>query len=227
MTERLDDIELADRYVRNKLAGDVETEFEVRMLENPELQQHVQTALAIRASLRLEEQLGDSSSGSHNSGQHKPRVDWGKLAIAASVLLVVVSTVMLAKSSIESNQLERQIAELTRPRTSFLKVPVNIMRSVGSNTPDVIVQMPSINSVIQLDIELSGKSQVHSSLRFDLESDEGISIATWKASASENGRTVVLFRSELIPAGFVHLRVSDVNGNILDRHLLEFRAPVD
>ena len=59
MTEQPNNIELADLYVRNKLTTDEETDFEVRMLESPELQQHVQTALAIKESFKLDKKLGD------------------------------------------------------------------------------------------------------------------------------------------------------------------------
>ena len=73
MTERPGDIELADMYVRNELDGADEADFEVRMLESPQLQQHVKTALAIRESLKLEEILGESPSDIQNSKHHKPR----------------------------------------------------------------------------------------------------------------------------------------------------------
>jgi hypothetical protein len=227
MTERLSDIELADMYVRNELTGDDEADFEVRMLQSPQLQQHVQTALAIKESLKLEEKLGESPSDIRNSEHHKSRNSWGQMALAASVLLAVVSTLMWAKTSIDSNQLKRQITELSQPQALVLTVPVNIMRSFGSDTPDVIVQKPSAGSVIQLDIELSGQSRAQPLLRFTLVSEGQESNVSWQASPSANGRSTVLIRSEQIPTGLVQLQISDVDGNVMDRHLLEFRPPLD
>ena len=227
MTERPGDIELADMYVRNALTDDEEADFEVRMLQSPQLQQHVQTALAIKESLKLDEMLGESSSHTRSKDHHESGNSWGRMALAASVLLAIVSTLMLAKTSIESNQLKRQIAELVQPQTSVLTVPVNIMRSVGSGTPDVIVQKPSVGSVIQLDIELSGQSQAQPSLRFTLVNGGQESVVSWQVSPSANGRSTVLIRTEQIPNGLVQLQISDVAGNVLDRYLLEFRPPVD
>ncbi len=228
MTERRGDIELVDMYVRNAMTGDEEADFEVRMLESPQLQQHVQTALAIRESLKLQETIGESSSDPLSRDHHlKPGYSWGRTALAASVLLAVVSTMMLVKTSIESNQLKHQIADLIQPQTSVLTIPVNIMRSAGSGTPDVIVQKPSDGSVIQLDIELSGQAQAQPSLLFSLLSGGQDSIISWQVSPSANGRSTVLIRSEQIPTGLVQLQITDVDGNILDRHLLEFRSPVD
>lgn len=227
MTDRVSDIELADIYVRNELTGDEEAEFEVRMLGSSQLQQHVQTALAIRESLKLEELRVESSPPRRGRDHLELGISWGHLAVAASVLLAVVSTLMFVKANIESKQLNRQIAQLIEPQTSVLTVPVNIMRSVGAVTPDVIVQKPSAGSIIQLNIELSAQAQAQTSLLFTLVNEERDSIIRWQASPSATGYSIVLIRSEQIPTGLAQLQVSDTDGNILGKHSLEFRPSLD
>ena len=227
MTEHPADIELVDRYVRNEMTGDEEADFELRILKSPQLQEHVQIALAIKESFKLEEMLGESYSGTNNTNRYNPGNSWVQMTLAASVLLAVVSTLMWAKFNVESNQLKRQIAELNRPQTSVLTVPVSIMRSSGSGTSGVIVQKPSDGSIIQMDIELSAQSQAQDLLRFTLVSSASEPFIRWQESPTTNGGLTVLIRSEQIPTGLVQLQISDVAGNILDRYFLEFLAPVN
>lgn len=223
MTRHLTDGELADLYVLDKLPGDEEAEFEERMLVDQQLQQHVETALAIKEALKLEQTLCEKTSGSRDKFHRKNANSWGGLALAASVLLTVVSVVMLARSGHEVDQLERKVAELSRPQTSVLKVPVNIMRSAVSASPEVIVQKPQNGGLIQLDIQLNIQSQTQPSLNFALENEMGVSIETWSAVPASNGHSIVLLRSEQIPVGKASLKISDSDGNILDRRLVEFR----
>jgi hypothetical protein len=223
MTEHPTDIELADLYVRDKLSGDEEADFEVRMLESPQLQQHVETALAIQESLKLDQAHGKASPMALGSDQRKAGNPWGNMALAASVLLAVVSTVMLARTSIESDRLKQQVAELSQPQSSVLTVPISIMRSLGSGSPDVIVQKPPDGSVIQLDIELSRQSLAQPLLQFALESETESPILAWQTPPSANGRTTVLLQSRQIPTGLAQLSISDIDGNTLQSFLLEFR----
>lgn len=223
MIERPTDIELADLYVRDKLSAGEEADFELRMLEDPELQEHVQTALAIRQCLKLGQacdEPGRTDTGMEARGSGD---SWRNWVLAASVLLAVVTTLMLAKSNVESEQLRLRVAELSQPQTSVLSVPVNIMRTLGAGAADVIVQKPPAGSAIQLDIELGADSRNQGLLNFALSSDAGTPIVSWQASPSADGRATVLIRSELIPAGMVQLDIIHPDGNVLDRRLLEFR----
>lgn len=224
MTERPTDIELADMYVRDMLPADQEAEFELRMLESPELQQHVETALAIQQSLRLDQ--AHQEPGHDNDDE--PEImetgsGWKNWALAASVLLAVVSILLLAKSNVESEQLRLRVAELSQPQTLVLHVPVDIMRSFDAGTADVIVQKPPTGAAIQLDIELGQESRNQPLLGFSLLDATDTPIVTWQASPSADGRATALIRSEQTPTGLLQLTISNADGVVLDRRLIEFR----
>ena len=227
MTEHSKDYELVDRYVRNELSADEEAYFEIRMLQSQQLQQHVQNALGIKEALKLDEKLKEPTITAISGSRHSRENPWKSMALAASVVLAVLSTLMFVKSSIEVNGLKRQIEELNQPKTSVLIVPVDIMRSTGNGSPDVIVQKPSANTIIQLDIELTRQSQVQSMLRIALYGDGPAPIASWEAAPLANGRTIAFLRSEQMPIGLVKLQISDADGKSLERRVLEFKRPVD
>lgn len=223
MTERPTDIELADLYVCDMLPADEEAALELRMLESPELQEHVQTALAIQQSVKLDQECHETGREDMGAGHIETGGGWRNWALAASVLLSVVATLMLAKFNVESEQLRLRIAELSQPQTSVLNVPVNIMRSSGAGTADVIVQKPPAGAAIQLDIELDAQSQNQAPLGFSLLDDTDTLIISWQASPSTDGRATALIRSEQIPTGLLQLTISSADGDVLDRRLLEFR----
>ncbi|MGB5291467.1 MAG: hypothetical protein WBN41_08455 [Lysobacterales bacterium] len=225
MTENLHDIEWVDRYIRNQLSAEEEAEFEVRMLQSKELQQHLQTAMALKESLKLDEEIGKSSARPPLTGQSRMKNRWRDMAIAASVMIALGSSAGLVVSRYQTDRLEQQIAELNQPATAVLLVPVHIMRSSEPGSSHVIVQKPPGRALIQLDIELSGQAlaQAQPFLQFALVNDKERPVLTWQASPLANGRATVLLRNDQVPAGNVRLEISDQGGNVLERHLLEFR----
>jgi len=223
MTENLNDIEWVDRYIRNQLSAEEEAEFEVRMLQSKELQQHLQTAMALKESLKLDGEIGKTSARPPLIGQSRMKHRWRDMAIAASVLIALVSSAGLLSSRYRTIRLEQQIADLNQPATAVLLVPVQIMRSSEPGSSHVIVQKPPGRALIQLDIELSGQAQAQPILQFALVNDKQSPVLTWQASPLANGRATVLLRNDQVPTGNVRLEISDQGGNVLERHLLEFR----
>jgi hypothetical protein len=225
MTENLNDIEWVDRYVRNQLSVEEEAEFEVRMLQSKELQQHLQTAIALKETLKLDEETGSSSARPELIDQPRMKSRWKDLAIAASVLIALGSSAGLVVSRYQTDQLEQQITALNQPATAVLMVPVHIMRSPDPGSSHVIVRKPFGRALIQLDIELSGQAQAQAKpfLQFALVDDKQHPVLTWQASPLANGRATVLLRNDQVPTGNIHLEISDQGGTVLERHLLEFR----
>jgi hypothetical protein len=138
-------------------------------------------------------------------------------------ILAVFSTVMFWKVSNDSAQLQRQLVSLSQPRTQVLTVPVNIMRSAGQHTPDVIIQKPTGHSAILLDIELGSRARELDRLAFALVDETGNSISDWIDAPTPDGRASVVLNSEQLPASRLWLQISSINGQALERRLLEFR----
>jgi len=223
MIENLGDFELVDRYVRNQLSAEDEADFELRMLQSKELQQHLQAALGIKETFKLDERTAKSSTKSPVADQSRLNFHWKDMAIAASVLIAVITSAGLVVSQYQSNRLEDKIAELNQPPTSVLVVPVQIMRSSKMGSSKVLVAKPSGRTLIQLDIELSRKAQAIPLLQFTLINDGQESLLRWQASPSASGRATVLLRNDQVPVGRMLLNISDNNGNVLEHHMLEFR----
>ena len=214
--------EFIDRYMRSELSADKEAEFETSMLDSPELQQQLETAMAVREALLWDDELGQS-------GQAEPlqdldaRNNWQPFALAASVVLAVFSTTMYWKISIEAAAFQSEIAALNQPRTGVVMVPVDIMRSAGSQTPDVIIRKPEGNALLALDIELSHATQAANLARLSFRDPQEVELISWEAGNIENGRIVAVFNAKQLPNGRVWLEMTDVQGKLVDRRLLEFR----
>ena len=213
-----------DRYVRNELTVEEIAEFELALMESPQMQKGLKAVLGLREALLLEpgpgqettvdDLLPESLSGGGN---------WRSLAMVASVLLAVFSTVMFWKVSNDSAALQNQLELLSQPRTVLLTVPVNIMRSASSQEPDVIVKIPAGHSAMMLDIELNPASRRQQSLGFALLDEAGTAVLKWNATAGADGHVEALLNSEQVPATRLWLEVSSEDGEVLDRRLLEFR----
>ena len=223
MTEQNKYIDWVDRYVLDKLSEEEVVEFEEQLLEDASLQTELEAVLLVKEALKLENeeaadtlQLADTAPG---------RNQWSTMAIAASVLLAVVSTTFYWRTSVEAGHLREQLMALQAPRTSVLNVAVNIMRSAGSTTPDVIIQKPAGNGVIVLDIELSARFQNLNMINFELQTDHSTGGLKWSAPPTPGGRASVVLNSEKVPDGLVHLQMSDASGEVLESRLLEFREP--
>jgi hypothetical protein len=222
MAENISRQEWVDRYVRDEQMVDEINEFEQALMASPEMQEDLQTVLGLRETLLLEPEqnvpedrlLPESLEGGGN---------WQPLALAASVLLAAFSTVMFWKVSNDSAGLQRQLDQLNQPRTRILTVAVNIMRSAGSQAPDVIVKKPEGHSAMLLDIELAPESRLQQTLRFTLVDESGTTVLSWGGIEIDGGRAEVLLNSEQIPATALWLEIASDGGQLLERRLLEFR----
>jgi len=209
-----------DRYIRNELSPEEEIAFEERLLEDPELQQELEAALAIKETMKRSDLVrGDVVAPPVNTGN-----SWTPFALAASVLLAVASTTLLWRANIESDELRQQLEALKQPRTNVLNVPVDIMRSSGNGIPDVIIQKQDGQSVIVLDIELSPRFSQLDQVDFELSEESGERLLAWSSSGSRNGRTSAVLNSESVPDGRVILAMTSPGDQLKETRLLEFRA---
>ena len=222
MARQASRLDWVNRYVRNELTVDEIVGFEQALMDSPDIQRDLESVLGLREALLLQPEqsippadlLPEALSGGGN---------WKSAALAASVILAVFSTVMFWKVSNDSAELHRQLDLLSQPRSIVLKVPVDIMRSAGSRTPDVVARIPEGHAAILLDIQLTPRSLQQPSLFFNMVDETGATVASWSATSFANGRAEVLLNSEQVPALPVWLEISSDEGQLLERRLLEFR----
>ncbi len=213
-----------DRYVRDDLNAEEEIAFEEKLLEDPELQQELKAALAIKETFKRTDLVtGDVVDPSVSTST---RNSWTPFAMAASVLLAVASTTLLWRANIETDGLRQQLEALQQPRTSVLNVPVDIMRSAGNGSPDVIIQKPGSQGVIVLDVELSSRFSQLDQINFELSKENGGQFLAWSSSPSPKGRASVVLNSESIPDGRVILTMNAPGSQLKETRLLEFRAAI-
>lgn len=209
-----------DRYLRSELSQDEEAALETALLDSPELQDELEVALAMREALRLDdenepavkEEPLDYLKGKHN---------WQPLAMAASVLLALFSTTMYWKVSNESAALQQQVDALNQPHASVLTVYMDIMRSAGG-TPDIIIQKPAANALVLLDIELSPQGQRMDSILMSLKTESATEGLIWRVEVAASSRVTVAFTSGQLPDGRAWLEMSDPQGKVFERRLMEF-----
>ena len=223
MNEKSKFYDWVDPYIRGELSDEELAIFEERLIADSQLQKEFEAVFGIKQALKLD---AKTESNSTRQAEMRPgRNQWSSLAIAASVLLAVTSTTLYWRTSVEAGRLKEQLSALQAPRSTVLNVPINIMRSAGGVTPDVIVQKPAGNGAIVLDIELSQRFQELDLIEFQLLADESESVLNWTATADFSGRVSVVLNSELVPEGMVQLVISDPSSKLQDSRLLEFRKP--
>jgi len=221
MTEQSKYHDWVDRYVRDELSEDEVVEFEEQLMTDTQLQSQVEAVLVMKEALKFEsEPVTDFAK---HAAEVPRRNQWSSMALAASVLLAVVSTTLYWRTSVKAGHLQEEIAALQSPRTSVLNVPVDIMRSAGSSTPDVIIQKPAGYGAIVLDIELSAGFANLDSIRFSLQTDDSKPVLSWTATPNTSGRVSVVLNSETVPDGMIHLEMSDPTSKLRDSRLIEFR----
>lgn len=221
MNIRNETTELIDRYLRDELVAEEEVAFETALLESPDLQLQLETAMAIQQAILLADEI-DSTVVTDALPAMDARNNWQPLALAASVTLALFSTTMYWKLSNETGLLHSEIDALNQPRTSVLTVPVDIMRSADQQTPDVIIRKPGADALLVLDIELSQAVAGAGQLQLVLRDTDNTELFSWAATSAENGRLNVAFSSGALPLGQVWLEISDAHGGVVDRRLLEF-----
>jgi len=222
MNKGNENAKLIDRYLRDELMADEEEAFEMELLESPEMQLQLETAMAIQRAILLTDEF-DRANNTQAPPVAAAGNHWPTWALAASVTLALFSTIMFWKLSTEAGALRSEIDALRQPRTTELIVPVDIMRSADQQTPDVVIQKPDADVLMVLDIELSGVAVRAGPLQLVLRDAQSAELFSWGASGSQNGRLSVAFNSSVMPRGRVWLEISGADAGVLDRRLLEFR----
>ena len=223
MTDQTHRQEWVDRYLKDQLSPEDEETFETRLLESQDLQDELEAALALRAVLARESDQGEAETIQAPPRPFERLAGWQPMALAATVALAILSTVMWWKTGNDAAALQQQLATLAQPRSDVLIVAVPIMRSSGGQTPDVIVQKPQGRAAILLDIELGLAAREEESLAFSLVNPEGETVLAWQSAPTPAGRATAVVPSEQIPASRLSLEIGDANGKTLETRLLEFR----
>jgi hypothetical protein len=212
-----------DLYLRDELSAEQEAEFETALLETPDLQQALEAALGIRQALLLEHEFQRENADigpidASLSGSLK----WQPMALAASVLLAVFSTTMYWRVSNQAGDLQIEVDALRQPRGAVLTVPIDIMRSLNSTVPDVIVKKPEGMALVVLDIEASPAVRGLERVQMTLRAEDADPIMTWEAYPGTHGRILSVIDSAALPTGLVWLEMAD-GPTVVDRRLIEFR----
>lgn len=214
---------LTDRYVRNKLSVAEIEDYELRLLESPELQDELEESLMLQQALRLSASRPDEGKqiGVDQTGKQS---NWMQWALAASIALMFVSSYFHLTTWKESIFLKDRVVALSEPRSEVLFATVKIMRSASNAVPDSIIQLSDHSAMVLLEIELGSQSRNAQTLLFSFESENEPTNVTWTGSPDANGLTTVAINSEQIPLGLVWLVVSSKDGEVLERRSLEFKA---
>ena len=209
-----------DRYIRNELGPEEEAQFELRLMEDVELQAEVEAALGLREAVRLTQDVGEPVVAARATRSFANQ--WSPWAMAASVVLAVTTTLLAWRSGVENGRLQQELGALRAPVTAVLSVPVDIMRSSGGATPDVIIQLPADGAIL-LDIELSPALHNVGTVSFALQAHGAEPAHSWRASPDREGRAKVMLRTAQLPVGRVDLHMSNEDLSVKDTRLIEIR----
>ena len=224
MNKQTNSREWIDRYLKGQLSDEEVVEFEERLIDDIQLQHELETELALMEAIKLDSETGANVTELKNSVTNVNQ--WSSMAIAASVLLAIVSTLFYWRTSVETGHLQQQLAELRAPRTSVLNVLVNTKRANNKSNPVAIVQKPGEHAEIILDIELPAGFPGLDSIGFELRSNKPEADLAWTATGPNPNRIKVALNSELIPSGMIELHTLDPSGKLKEEiYILEFREP--
>lgn len=213
-----------DRYVKNQLSPEEVEEFEIEMLDSPRLQDELEAVLALKGILQAETDLEPVRAVAEPRATYGNKgTNWNQLALAASFALALFSSVMWWKTGNDAATFENQVELLSQPNTNVLRVGIPIMRSAGSQTPDVIVQKPGPGSAMFFEVEVAPSVAERAPLEFQLLNDSDELILRWSATPGLNRHANVLVNSDQVPATRLWLTISSSDGELLERRLLEFR----
>ena len=138
---------LVDRYLRNKLSEEEQTEFEVRMLEDPQLFVMVKAASLMQESLR--EQMNNQPSASEP--KFPPFTEWIRqpLSLAASTVLCLGIVFQIGASL--------QDGPDTGLPLSDSGYAINSVANLGSNrsTTSEVVLQAGRGHLLQIDVGIS------------------------------------------------------------------------
>ena len=204
--------EQVDRYVRGELNAAETAAFEAELLESPPLQDALEAALGLQRALEFERnQIGatvvplQARSGQIGDSPFRWQV-WG---MAASLVAAAVAGSLWWYTEAENVRLNARIDQLTRPVDSVLTVPLDVMRSVGPEAPEVFIRKPQGAAVLILDVEVAEQLVRAPELNLELIAEQGDELAGWSAAPDADGRIRVAHRTDLLPDGRLTLRISD------------------
>jgi len=228
MSELVMESNRVDLYVKGQLNAEEMMSFEAELLESPKLQETLENVLSLQRVLDIEQQLTDAGVVDEPA-MEIPR--WRQpsgvrpWSMAASVLLAAGAVVLLWRSEAENSQLQLQISTLSQPVGSVLTVPLDIMRSAPSLTPDVRIRKMPGPALLVLDVEVTPQMAKAQVLELGLLSEKGDELARWSSSPQPGGRIQLAFRSEQLPDGLLSLTISDPQSGASDNRLVELLPP--
>ncbi len=216
-----------DDYIRGRLSEAEQTAFEEQLMDDPSLQDELEVALAVRSTLQGVDAQDEAATGAGAMPDNRkdgfaPTGRWAPYAMAASVVLAVVSVTLLWRESVRTDELRRQVAALEAPVTGVLSVPVDIMRSAGGRTPDVILVKPESGLVV-FDIEVAPRFRSLQDLVLSLRSEDGSEVFSSKVTADRHGRVTIALRSDQLPVGLNELHMTHPGLEGHDARLIEVR----
>ena len=213
-----------DRYVRGELDPTETAAFEAELLESPTLQDALETALGLRRTLEFERTLNEAGPVSPDT-RARPRgaipSTWQPWALAASLMAVAVTASLWWRTGAENAQLHARIADLERPVSTVLSVPLDVMRSSEPGVPDVFIRKPEGAAVLILDLEVAPRHALAPALHLELRTEQGGELARWSAAPGADGRIQITHRADLLPDGRLTLRISDPASDGSDIRLIE------
>lgn len=213
-----------DRYVRGEFDPAETAAFEAELLESPELQDALETALGLRRTLEFERTLNEAGQVSHDTpaGPRGPLPSrWKSWALAAPLMAAAVTASLWWRTGAENEQLHARIADLDRPVSTVLSVPLDVMRSSNPGVPDVFIRKPEEAAVLIIDLEVAPRLALAPALDLELRAEQGDELARWSATPDADGRIQIAHRADLLPDGRLTLRISDPASGGSDIRLIE------
>ena len=177
---------LTDRYVNDNLSPAEVKEYELRLLEGPEMLDDLEDTLVLKKALKLDQARSHiyQNAGVPEIGS---RPNWMQWALAASVVLLVFSSAFHLTSRNDNKFLKNLVTQLEQPRDNIIIATVKIMRSANNKVPGSIILLPNKNSTVLLEIELGSRSRAAQQLLFKLESEDKSINLTWSGSPDVGG----------------------------------------
>ncbi len=219
----------ADRYVRGDLEPSAIADFEAELLESPELQDAVELALGLKLLVGSGHRQAVPNPVARLE-QRKPsfqgEVQWYRWGLAATILLTVATTQLYWRADNRNEELQKVVDQLNQPVGKVFAVPLDIMRSARSESPDVIIRKPAQDSVMILDIELQPDMARSSLIRLTISSISGEVIHSLDTAPAANGRVQIALNTAAISSGQYHLEIDSDIANRVDQRMFEL-LPAD
>lgn len=228
MTENTAMSARVDRYLRGELDEGETWAFETEVLESPELQDALEVALGLKSAVKRERRPSPAqiihlpASGRTAGTPPRRRPPW---ALAASIAIAAGAAGLLWRSGVENAQLNSRIVALTRPVETVLTVPLDVMRSAGSQASDVRIRKPAGAAVLILDVEVPAQMANASPLNVELRQDQGAELLRWSANPNASGRIQFALRTDQLPDGRLILHMSNPASGDADSRSIELLPP--